>query len=67
MCGHVTLTFLLKIKIGTHIHSFVFHDEQKSQDISQQHLILNKTHSPSIKPSFTQVSQYLQILYLVEA
>ena len=34
MCGHMTLTFLLKIKIGTHIHSFIFHDQQKSQDVS---------------------------------
>ena len=32
MCGHVTV--LLKLETGTHIHSFVFHDEQKSQDIS---------------------------------
>ena len=34
MCCHVTLTVLLKIEIATHIHSFVFHNEQKTQDIS---------------------------------
>ena len=34
MCCHVTLTMLLKIDNATHIHSFVFHNEQKNQDIS---------------------------------
>ena len=29
MCCHVTLTLLLKIEIAMHIHSFVFHNEQK--------------------------------------
>ena len=34
MCCHVTLTVLLKIEIAVHIDSFVFHNEQKNQDIS---------------------------------
>ena len=34
MCCQVTLTVLLKIEIAPHIHSFVFHNEQKNQDIS---------------------------------
>ena len=33
MYCHVTLTVLLKTEIATHIHSFVFHNEQKNQDI----------------------------------
>ena len=33
MCWQVTLTVLLKIEIATRIHSFIFHNEQKNQDI----------------------------------
>ena len=62
MCCIVTV--LLKIKIATHIHSFVFHNEhQKNQDISPSSTAADyywtRTTAPSNKPSFTHVSQYL--------
>ena len=34
MCCHVALTVLLKIEITMPIHSYVFHNEHKNQDIS---------------------------------
>ena len=34
MCGHVTWTLLLEIENGVHIHSFIFLNEQQSQDTS---------------------------------
>ena len=63
MRSHVTLTLLLKIKIGTRIHSFIFLNEKQSQDISPSSTAADyyrkATISPQDKPSFTHVSQYL--------
>ena len=44
-------------------HSFVFHNEQKNQDIGPSSTAADyywtRTIAPSNKPSFTYVSQYL--------
>ena len=53
MRSHVTLTLLLKIKIGTRIHSFIFLNEKQSQDISPS------STAADYYASFTHVSQYL--------
>ena len=63
MCCHVTLTVLLKIEIVMHIQSFIFHNEQKNQDISPSSTAADyywkRTIALSNKPSFTHLSQYL--------
>ena len=61
MCCHVTV--ILKIEIATHIHSVVFHNEQKNQDISPSSTAADyywtRTIASSNKPSFIHLSQYL--------
>ena len=60
-CVAMWLTVLLKTEIAKHIHSFVFHNEQKNQDISPSSAdyYWTTTIAPSNKPRFTHVSQYL--------
>ena len=63
MCCHVTLTVLLKIDNATHIHSFVFHKNNKKikkiiiiriSFLVQQQLII--TEQESLPHQISQVS-----------